>query len=42
MPYTASYVDGGKGVYKEGTGIVTGFEILSSRLPRRTFAASSR
>jgi hypothetical protein len=32
MPYTASYVDGGKGVYKEGTGIVTGFEIFSSAL----------
>jgi hypothetical protein len=32
MPYTASYVDDGKGVYKEGTGIVTGFEILSSAL----------
>lgn len=32
MPYTASYVDGGKGVFKKGTGVVTGLEIFTSAL----------
>jgi hypothetical protein len=32
MPYTASYVDDGKGVHKKGTGVVTGLEIFSSAL----------
>ncbi len=30
MPYTSTYVDNGKGVYKKGTGIVTGLEIFNS------------
>jgi hypothetical protein len=32
MPYTASYVDDGRGVQKKGTGVVTGLEIFTSAL----------
>jgi hypothetical protein len=32
MPYTASYVDDGKGVHKKGTGLVRGLEIFTSAL----------
>ena len=32
MPYTATYVDDGKGVLKKGTGHVTGLEIFTSAL----------
>lgn len=32
MPYTAHYVDDGKGVHKFGTGIVTGLEVFVSAL----------
>ena len=32
MPYTARYVDDGKGVHKTGSGIVTGLEIFVSAI----------
>ena len=30
MPYTATYVDEGKGLHKEGVGLVTGLEIYTN------------
>jgi len=30
MPYTVTYVDGGKGAHKYGTGVVTGIEIFTN------------
>jgi hypothetical protein len=42
MPYTASYVDGGKGVSKSGTGIVTGLEIFTSALQESRNTARPR
>ncbi|HEV3271526.1 MAG TPA: hypothetical protein VGZ93_05030 [Candidatus Methylacidiphilales bacterium] len=42
MPYTTSYVDDGKGVFKTGSGIVTGLEIFSSALQESSNEARSR
>lgn len=42
MPYTASYVDDGKGVHKTGTGLVTGLEIFSIALQESMDEARAR
>ena len=42
MPYTASYVDDGKGVHKYGSGVVTGVEIFTSALQESLDEARAR
>ena len=42
MPYTATYVDDGKGLHKRGSGIVTGLELFSSALKESHDEARAR
>ena len=42
MPYTASYVDDGRGVHKTGTGLVTGLEIFSVAMQESMDEARAR
>ena len=42
MPYTACYVDDGKGVHKTGHGLITGFEIIAGALQEAKIQERSR
>ena len=42
MPYIASYLDGGKGVHKKGSGVVTGPELFAAALADRSDEARAR